>query len=206
MGAHGRTGTLLACLLVLQGSGAQEAIRLVRKSHCFNAIETSSQEIFVHRFYNDLHGIDVRTYGNEYPNRKPTAVTEIHDVDEATADIIKDTVKAFFEEKERMVGQPDVVTVNKNVGWEADDRWYDELDDVRFPQVESARYDDADAYEEWQRLNSAELARIAVEDKDTYTRYVGDRLDCADGWCRDPQECDAAGDCWIRAVWRQIDD
>ena len=43
-GAHGRTGTLLASLLVHEGSTAKEAIARVRKEYCVKAIETAGQE------------------------------------------------------------------------------------------------------------------------------------------------------------------
>ena len=49
-GAHGRTGTLLASLLVYQGSTAKEAIARVRKDHCNKAIETVPQEKLVADF------------------------------------------------------------------------------------------------------------------------------------------------------------
>jgi len=48
MGAHGRTGTLLAMLLVeIEGLKAQEAIDQVRERHCKNAIETLAQEDYI---------------------------------------------------------------------------------------------------------------------------------------------------------------
>lgn len=43
IGGHGRTGTALACLLVLQGLPAKKAIRRVRDDYCELAIETKSQ-------------------------------------------------------------------------------------------------------------------------------------------------------------------
>ena len=42
-GAHGRTGTLLALLLILQGATATEAIKQVRTEHCTLAIESGAQ-------------------------------------------------------------------------------------------------------------------------------------------------------------------
>ena len=46
-GAHGRTGTLLASLLVHEGSTAINAIARVRKEYCVKAIETKGQEQLV---------------------------------------------------------------------------------------------------------------------------------------------------------------
>jgi hypothetical protein len=46
-GGHGRTGTTLAGLLVLQGLSARSAIRRVRRAYCEEAIESREQEAFV---------------------------------------------------------------------------------------------------------------------------------------------------------------
>lgn len=43
IGGHGRTGTALACLLVLQGVPGKKAIRRVRRDYCELAIESKSQ-------------------------------------------------------------------------------------------------------------------------------------------------------------------
>ena len=47
IGGHGRTGTALACLAVLTGCPASEAVAWVRASYCQQAVETSGQEAFV---------------------------------------------------------------------------------------------------------------------------------------------------------------
>jgi protein-tyrosine phosphatase len=46
-GGHGRTGTTLAGLLVLQGLSARSAIRRIRRAYCEEAIESREQEAFV---------------------------------------------------------------------------------------------------------------------------------------------------------------
>jgi hypothetical protein len=46
-GGHGRTGTALACLVVLSGHSPIEAVRWVREHYCNQAIETLEQEAFV---------------------------------------------------------------------------------------------------------------------------------------------------------------
>ena len=43
-GAHGRTGTLLASILVYEGYTATDAINKVRKDYCDRAIENKKQE------------------------------------------------------------------------------------------------------------------------------------------------------------------
>ena len=51
-GAHGRTGTLLAAIIVYQGATAEEAIDQVRSEHCSHAIETKSQEMLIKEYQN----------------------------------------------------------------------------------------------------------------------------------------------------------
>jgi hypothetical protein len=50
LGAHGRTGTALACLAVLCGHPAGEAVAWVRAAYCPLAVETDDQKAFVTRF------------------------------------------------------------------------------------------------------------------------------------------------------------
>ena len=47
LGAHGRTGTALACLAVLAGYPAADAVAWVRTNYCPKAVETAHQEAFV---------------------------------------------------------------------------------------------------------------------------------------------------------------
>ena len=54
VGGHGRTGTLLAGILVFQNYTADEAIDKVRKEHCNRAIETVAQEQLIKQYYNAL--------------------------------------------------------------------------------------------------------------------------------------------------------
>jgi hypothetical protein len=56
MGGHGRTGTMLACLLVAQGVTPGKAMERVRADHCKKAIENTKQGEFVAAFYKLFHG------------------------------------------------------------------------------------------------------------------------------------------------------
>jgi hypothetical protein len=56
MGGHGRTGTMLACLLVAQGIPPGTALERVRKDHCTKAVENEKQGQFVAQFYKLYHG------------------------------------------------------------------------------------------------------------------------------------------------------
>ena len=47
LGGHGRTGTALACLAVLAGHPAGDAVNWVRAHYCSRAVETPEQEAFV---------------------------------------------------------------------------------------------------------------------------------------------------------------
>lgn len=50
LGGHGRTGTALACLAVLAGAPADEAVAWVRANYCSKAVETEQQAKFVAAF------------------------------------------------------------------------------------------------------------------------------------------------------------
>ena len=50
VGGHGRTGTALACLAVLTGLPAGEAVAWVRRTYCDGAVETEEQRAFVEAF------------------------------------------------------------------------------------------------------------------------------------------------------------
>ena len=47
LGGHGRTGTALACLAILSGSPAADAVAWVRTKYCPKAVETAGQEAFI---------------------------------------------------------------------------------------------------------------------------------------------------------------
>jgi hypothetical protein len=47
LGAHGRTGTALACLAVLAGHPPEDAVAWVRARYCDQAVETDEQAAFV---------------------------------------------------------------------------------------------------------------------------------------------------------------
>lgn len=51
IGGHGRTGTALACMGVLSGQTAADAIKYVRDKYCTETLETSGQEWFVRWFH-----------------------------------------------------------------------------------------------------------------------------------------------------------
>ena len=50
LGGHGRTGTALACLAVLTGTRADQAVEWVRADYCIDAVETDEQRRFVEGF------------------------------------------------------------------------------------------------------------------------------------------------------------
>jgi protein-tyrosine phosphatase len=56
IGAHGRTGTILACMASAKlGIDSLEAIDFVRSNYCHHAIETSSQEMFIEYFWRTIN-------------------------------------------------------------------------------------------------------------------------------------------------------
>lgn len=50
LGAHGRTGTALACLAIIDGHDPDDAVAWVRANYCERAVETPEQEEFVRAF------------------------------------------------------------------------------------------------------------------------------------------------------------
>jgi hypothetical protein len=50
LGGHGRTGTALACIAVLTGTPANDAVTWIRAAYCSNAVETDEQEAFATEF------------------------------------------------------------------------------------------------------------------------------------------------------------
>lgn len=58
IGGHGRTGTALACAGVILGMEPEEAIKHVRTAYCKEAIESASQEWYVHWTHAQVTGVD----------------------------------------------------------------------------------------------------------------------------------------------------
>ena len=49
LGGHGRTGTALACLAIMTGLPAPEAVAWVRSNYCPSAVESAEQEALIAR-------------------------------------------------------------------------------------------------------------------------------------------------------------
>jgi hypothetical protein len=50
IGGHGRTGTVLACMAVLAGIPAEDAVSWVRARYCVRAVQEPSQQYWMERF------------------------------------------------------------------------------------------------------------------------------------------------------------
>jgi hypothetical protein len=57
LGGHGRTGTALACLVILTGTSSGTATDWVRRNYCPRAIETVEQEEFIRGFGSHHWGV-----------------------------------------------------------------------------------------------------------------------------------------------------
>jgi hypothetical protein len=56
IGAHGRTGTILACMAVAElGMTSLQATDFIRRKYCQMAVETSSQETFIEYFWRSIN-------------------------------------------------------------------------------------------------------------------------------------------------------
>lgn len=82
MGSHGRTGTALACLMVVNGMTPEASIKAVRDLHCPKAVESVAQEKYIHYVYNSLwknadpKAVRVKVAANyEEPKETPKLVT-----------------------------------------------------------------------------------------------------------------------------------
>ena len=75
IGAHGRTGVVLACMAVLADPEltGPEAVAFIRTSFCNHAIESREQEWYVERFHADHHGLPIPAKP-VYVAPKPTVV------------------------------------------------------------------------------------------------------------------------------------
>ena len=97
IGAHGRTGTILAIMAVIDGAGkvtASEAVKWVRSTYCHEAVETLQQEWFVayaaHRLYG--HELPEKTaIKKEFKN----ALFEPHGISGSTACSITEHLAMF---------------------------------------------------------------------------------------------------------------
>ena len=56
LGGHGRTGTLMALVMVQLGCKAEEAIKTIRTDYCDKAIETKQQERLIKAFAKEVQG------------------------------------------------------------------------------------------------------------------------------------------------------
>lgn len=50
IGGHGRTGTVLACMAILAGVPADQAVEWVRSTYCRRAVQEPSQQYWIDRF------------------------------------------------------------------------------------------------------------------------------------------------------------
>lgn len=126
--AHGRTGTLLACMLVKKGMSAPQATLQVRREHCSSAIEGMEQVWFI-RDYDKL--INGREFVATDPITRPTQ-------DGGTPEPI--------DEYGRRIAEP--------------------LMPGRGSEDALNNLSEADAYNEWLRLNAQELDRLCGYDDD----------------------------------------
>lgn len=58
IGAHGRTGTVLACMAILAGVALDDAVEWTKTNHCEKAVESERQEWFVAWFHAYVHQLE----------------------------------------------------------------------------------------------------------------------------------------------------
>lgn len=77
IGGHGRTGTILSCMAVLDGMTAKEAMDYVRKHYCGQVVETFEQEWFVRWFEAVANGQEIPEKPESMKPKPPTATCSI---------------------------------------------------------------------------------------------------------------------------------
>lgn len=199
---HGRTGTMLAGLLVGQGVEPLEAMRRVRRDHCVESIETDAQVQFVVRFARkqDFEVGD----GQEvlFSPSKPTAPT--------TPTGLNETAHRLDDDKFCLDHMSFDCWFGPNQGFQTESK----------PDLVTIRKDttDDEDYEEWLKLNTVGLLRDKVKDSDGWQQrdieaiveeYFENRktditpagLECVDPPCLYPGQCDLAeGECFKAKV------
>ncbi len=151
LAAHGRTGTMLSCLLVYLGMEATEAIRKVRAEHCRHSVESLEQVGFVKRF---------DTLINKREHVNPYKVYEEPNYGNRKVDVsgMSPATQKFL-----------AAGVGTQQSWQSDDL-YQQL--IKEQQEEAAyrekmdgvqTWSDDTEYEEWLRLNAMQLAEYEGE-------------------------------------------
>jgi protein-tyrosine phosphatase len=123
--SHGRTGTLLACMLVKKGMPALQARNQVRDKHCMQAIEGIAQDRFIYDYDELING---RPAPQLYPGQT------------RASQAIPPTTPPLSDEFGRRIAEPEPTEAELN------------------------NMNEAEAYEEWLRLNTMKLQDLAEED------------------------------------------
>jgi len=99
-GAHGRTGTLLAGILVYQGMTAEDAINEVHKQHCEKAIETNPQTELIKRYAKELdkqNGTDEEDTTDRSEASNVKNAEREREIDEGDSDILLTSTEGMGE-------------------------------------------------------------------------------------------------------------
>ena len=176
-GGHGRTGTMLACLLVIQGLDADTAMKQVNDRYCVQAIESFSQETFAARLEYKLRG-STESPMDEWNPRESTP---------------------FAPGTTR--------TVEPGSGCDADDIYWDRLHENSYSHegaTEYERFIRALEYEDWEDevrrpySDDGPVWLTSEEREREELRTENDML-CYSPPCRYPLDCHAAeGECHSR--------
>lgn len=183
-GGHGRTGTLLACMLVKQGTEAQDAIDRVRLLYCDWAIEGNQQEHFVLQYHAYVNGHAIPAM--------PKINWETVMGAKVSTPLSPTTVRASdddeYEAWLRLNGGQETVA----------QRWSE--------SVTSAVVDaDVDLPEDWEFMSDEELERyLDLAGYSMVETVSDDAMTCAEAPCPHPQACnEGVGEClreWLSSA------
>jgi len=199
IGGHGRTGTLLACMMVLLGADANVAIAHVRDTYCWEAIETNNQYLWVLKYENvvngrpPMHGLtggiqdptwlagyDKYTFGGE------TAFDNA---------LSEDAAAALASSTPAQRAEASIDSMMK---------------------AQEKKIEDDDAYRHWLNENARILAELQLDEEDTKGAWYDDlaymnsmeddelkvALDelCCESDCINPYVCGGELECWRSTV------
>lgn len=224
IGGHGRTGTLISCLLVMQGMDPNMAISKIRQEYCSQAVESIAQT----RFIQELAKATNPAMANIVPSPYPTSNNTGSGYAQKASDYWKDKDSGYTGPKDTAVVRPSTHSgsFDDEDGWRPDgvEWWPDEVAWDKTGFEEESRYstgshdpydfshqvddiideyqgpdDDQADYDLWLKLNAEGIEQHETEKRleRTARQTILDDY-CALAPCIMPDECEPdEGDCFV---------
>ena len=226
IGGHGRTGTLICCLLVIQGMNPNMAISQVRRDYCSQAVESIAQTRFIQMLakvtnpaLSDINMTPYPTY--DTPKKAGGYAQKAQDYwkdkeagdskDTATVRLSPSTDSSEYNYDDGYHGGvewwPNEVAWDKIDGVEDNRFGYEggaygrEIDDIidGYQGIDKNLADDDRAdYDLWLKLNAEGIEKHEIEKREHTARQAILDDYCALAPCIMPNECEPEeGDCFV---------